>query len=131
MKRSQGFTVIELIVVIVFVATASTLLFIQRSNLTATYRDDQRKIAINAMYYNLEEVFYATNGYYPTTIDSKALPAMDPELFKDPAGTAVGDQDSDYRYEATNCTDNKCKSYTLRADLEKEDDYVKANKDRS
>ena len=57
-KYSQGFTVIELIVAIVFISAAATLLFIQRSSLEATHRDNERKTAINAMYYNLEEVFY-------------------------------------------------------------------------
>ena len=74
MKRTQsGFTVIELIIVIVFLSAATILLLIQRGNLEAADRDDKRKTAINAMYYNLEEVFYAKNGYYPATIDEKNL----------------------------------------------------------
>ncbi|MDX2776557.1 type II secretion system protein [Streptomyces caniscabiei] len=128
MKRTQsGFTVIELIIVIIFLSAATILLFIQRGNLEAADRDDKRKTAINAMYYNLEEVFYAKNGYYPATIDEKKLPAMDPALFTDPYGNKIGTSESEYRYEATGCTNDKCKGYTLRADLEKEDDFVKSN----
>jgi prepilin-type N-terminal cleavage/methylation domain-containing protein len=128
MKHSKGFTVIELIVVIAVVGATAALLLIQKNNLAAIQRDDNRKIAINAMYYNLEEVFFEKNGYYPTTIDSKTLRAMDPSLFTDPKGFKVGDKDSNYRYEPTNCEDNKCKGYSLRTSLEKEADYVKTNR---
>jgi type II secretory pathway pseudopilin PulG len=128
MKNSRGFTVIELIVAIVFLLTAATVLFMQKNNLSAAQRDDQRKTAINAMYYNLEEVFFEKNGYYPSKIDSKTLRAMDPELFTDPDGFKMNEADSNYRYEGTNCDNDKCKSYTLRADLEKEADYVKTNR---
>ena len=128
MKHSKGFTVIELIVVIVIVGVTATLLFIQKNNLAAIQRDDDRKIAINAMYYNLEEVFFEKNGYYPSTIDSKTLRAMDPELFTDPYGIKLGEQDSDYRYEPTGCDNTKCTGYSLRSPLEKEADYVKTNR---
>jgi prepilin-type N-terminal cleavage/methylation domain-containing protein len=128
MKHSKGFTVIELIVVIAVVGVTAALLLIQKENLAATQRDDNRKIAINAMYYNLEEVFFTKNGYYPTTIDSKTLRAMDPSLFTDPKGFKVGDKDANYRYEPTNCEDNKCKGYSLRTSLEKEADYLKTNR---
>ena len=80
------------------------------------------------MYYNLEEVFYEEKGYYPEKISDENLKAMDPELFTDPNGINLGESDSDYRYETTDCTEGKCKSYTLRADLEKEDDFVKKSK---
>lgn len=129
MKRTQGFTIIEIIVAIVFLGAVATLLFIQRNNLVAADRDGQRKTAINAMYYNLEEVFFAKNGYYPASIDSSKLTAMDPELFKDPNGKALGTADSNYRYDGINCNNDQCKGYTLRADLEKEDDFVKTNRE--
>ena len=128
MKRSQGFTVIELIVVIVFLIAAAAILFMQKNNLNAAQRDDQRKTAINAMYYNLEEVFFEKNGYYPSKIESKTLRAMDPELFTDPDGVKMNEPDSNYRYEGTHCNNDKCQSYSLRADLEKEADYVKTNR---
>ncbi len=128
MKRSAGFTVIELVAAILFLALVTTVLFIQKNNLAATQRDSQRKTAINAMYYNLEEVFFEKNGYYPSTIDSKTLRAMDPNLFTDPNNVKMGDSASDYRYEGTNCDNNNCKSYILRAHLEKEAEYIKTNR---
>lgn len=130
MRKQQGFTVIEIIVVIAFLATIGVLFFIQRGNLAASQRDDQRKVAINAMYYSLEEVFYSKNGYYPTKIDSKTLLSVDPNLFSDPNGVKIGEPDSNYRYEGEACDGEKCKGYVLRADLEREDDYVKTNRTR-
>jgi Tfp pilus assembly protein PilE len=52
MKHSQGFTVIEVIVVTLFLSVATTVLFMQKNDIAATHRDDQRKTAINAMYYS-------------------------------------------------------------------------------
>jgi len=128
MKRSQGFTVIEIIIVVAFLGFAAVLLLIQRGDLVASQRDSQRKTAINAMYYNLEEVFYAKNGYYPSKINSNTLAAMDPNLFTDPDGIKLGDADAQYHYDASNCLNNKCKTYKLTAEMEKEATYVKKSR---
>lgn len=130
MKRQHGFTVIELIFVIVFTGLATGLLLYQKAGALAAQRDETRKTAINAMYYNLEEVFYEKNGYYPVKIDSKTLRAMDPRLFTDPEGTKLGDPGSDYRYESVDCQEGRCKDYTLRSDLEQEADYLKTNRNK-
>ena len=127
-KSSSGFTVIELIVAVVFLAAAATLLIIQRNNLEATHRDNQRKSAINAMYYDLEEVFYQKNGYYPSKIDSKTLRAVDPALFTDPDGAKMNDEGSEYHYQSLNCDNDKCKSYKLTSDMEKEATYTKLSR---
>jgi type II secretory pathway pseudopilin PulG len=128
MKRAQGFTVIEIIVVILFLGVVTTLLLIQRGNLEAAQRDDKRKTAINAMYFNLEEVFFEKNKYYPAEITSKKLPAMDPELLTDPRGVKLGEAASDYRYQGINCNNDQCKGYRLTAQLEKEAVYEKTNR---
>ena len=121
---------IELLVIIAAVGAACVLFFTQKAQLDAVQRDNNQKTAINAMYYNLEEVFYEKNGYYPPSIDSKTLRAMDPELFTDPTSAKLGSADSTYRYEAKNCQNNQCRSYTLRADLEREADYVKNSRNK-
>lgn len=130
MKRSHGFTVIELIIVIIFAGLAASLLLYQKANIQAAQRDENRKIAINAMYYNLEEVFYEKNHYYPEKIDSKTLRAMDPELFTDPNGKKLGESGSNYRYDSTDCENEQCKGYSLRSSMEKEADYVKTNRNK-
>lgn len=127
MQQQRGFTVIEIIVVIAFLAFAGALFFWQKNDLRIAERDNQRKVAINAMYYSLEEVFYATNKSYPRVINADVLKSMDPELFKDPNGVAVGEQASDYRYEPSGCEGDICQGYVLRADLESEADFVKTS----
>lgn len=159
-SNQAGFTVIELVVVGVLFAIAGYLTFFQLNNLRIANEDMQRKTAINAMYYALEEVFYKKNGYYPQDLNSATLPSVDPELFTDPDGFTLGkeslteeelkqlieeeDANDDlkqrlasltagkqpnYHYDSTDCDDEgKCKSYTLRADLVAEAQYVKKNR---
>jgi prepilin-type N-terminal cleavage/methylation domain-containing protein len=127
--KQRGFTVIELLVVLVILIVGAWLFFSEQDNVNAVQRDSARKVAINAMYYNLEEVYYPQHNYYPQHIDSKTLRAMDPALFTDPTGIALGESDSDYRYDATGCsTDGHCTGYTLRSIMERESDYTKTNR---
>lgn len=148
-RRTHGFTVIELVFIILLLSTASLLFFFQKSNLETANTDERRKIAINAIYYNLEEVFYTKNGFYPSEINDKNLTAMDPGLLTDTNGvkideefdlTALDDETKNglttaekraslYRYEPTNCdSTGKCKSYTLRVTLINEAEYVKKSR---
>lgn len=128
MKSSRGFTVVELVVVIVLFAVASAVFFMQKNAVEVAGRDDSRKTSINAIYYSLEEVYFQKNSAYPRTITSDNLPSVDPELLKDPAGVKIGESTSDFRYEATDCDGDSCQSYTLRAALENEADYIKINR---
>ena len=128
METKKAFTVLELVLAIVFVGVFVVLFFLQKVNLAAIDRDEKRKTAINAMYYALEEGFYAQNGYYPEAISEDVLPVMDPALFTDPLGNNLGVDGSTYSYEPANCDNGKCKEYTLKAILEKEDAYIKRNR---
>ena len=128
MNKKSGFTVIEVCVLVVFLVVAGAIFVIQKGELQQQFNDKTRKTAINAMYYNLEEVFYKQNGYYPKTINEKTLTAIDPNLFTDPLGVILGEEGSQYRYEPTDCDGEKCQSYTLRADLDLEEDYIKKSK---
>lgn len=124
-----GFTLVEILVVIGFLGLLFIFALLQYFTLSAMDRDEQRKTAINAMYYSLEEGFYAQNGYYPQTISDTVLTTMDPELFTDPDGVNLGSEGSTYTYEPADCDDNgHCQEYTLRADLEREDDYIKRSR---
>ena len=148
-SRQAGFTVIELIVAAIVLGIAGVFVFIQINNLKITNQDSERKASINAFYYGLEEVYYKQHQSYPATLTSAALPSVDPALFTDPDGFTLGEQqdtsDTDkaakqvlalssgkkpnYHYDATNCdTDRNCKSYTLRADLVSEAQYVKKSR---
>lgn len=125
MKKQSGFTVIELVVVVVIFVLAGMFFLQQKAQIDKVDRDRQRKTAINAFHYSLEEVYYKSKNAYPRTIDSTILPSVEPALFKDPSGIAIGTQGSSYRYDPLNCDGDSCKSYTLRADLESEDDFIK------
>jgi len=127
-KKSNGFTVIELLFIVVLLGAASVLFFIQKNSIETSAQDNTKKTAINSMYYSLEEVFYPTNKYYPQTISSDNLKSVDPALFTDPSGIKLGTAGSAYTYTPTNCAENKCKSYTLKAKLANESDYTKTNK---
>ena len=127
----QGFTIIELIIVATFAGLLFLLFFIQKSNLDAFYRDEDRKTAINAMYYALEESFYKANGYYPETISEENITVIDPALWTDPNGHNLGDPGSSYTYQPADCDNGKCKRYILKAELEKEAAYVKTNRSNS
>lgn len=130
MKRQNGFTVLELIIVIIFLVIAGTIFFIQKRDLEVAKRDSDRKTAINSIYYNLEDVFYPTSQYYPEKLTSDGLKGLDPNVLKDPNGKAVGEEGSNYLYEPKDCTDGKCKSYGITADLEHEADYVKDSRNK-
>ena len=128
MKEKKGFTILEIIVVGVFVTLLLILFFVQKSNIDAMDRDEDRKTAINAMYYALEESFYKDNKYYPESISEKNIKVIDPALWTDPSGFNLGDPLSSYSYEPAHCKEGKCKEYILKAKLEKEDDYIKYNR---
>lgn len=89
-SRETGFTVIELLVVAVVFALAGVLVFLQMNSLKVANEDKQRKTAINAMHYALEEVYYKKNKSYPSELTSATLPSVDPELFTDPDGFTLG-----------------------------------------
>lgn len=125
MKRKSGFTVIEILVVIVLTITSAILVLVQKNNAEATMRDRERKIAINAMYFQLTNVFYKQNNYYPEKISPEILNGVDPALFTDPWGTFMGDVGSNYSYQASNCEDSRCQSFKLSSFMEKEAGYIK------
>lgn len=126
-KKALGFTIIELLFAIIILSVATIVFFTQKHDIEVKARDDQRKTAINAMYYSLEKVFYEQNKYYPESIDSDNLKSMDPSLFADPDNKKIGSEGSSYSYTATNCESGQCKSYTLKASLENESDYSKSS----
>lgn len=124
----KGFTFLELVIVATFAGLLVLLFFIQKNNLDALARDEDRKTAINAMYYALEESFYREHGYYPETISEENITVIDPALWTDPDGHNLGDPKSNYSYQPGNCDNGKCKEYILRAELEKENPYIKQNR---
>lgn len=141
-KEQRGFTVIEVMVALVVLIVMTGFFIFQRQDVEKAARDQQRKTAINAMYYALTEGYFKEHSYYPQTISRKTLPTVDPTLFTDPSGNTLegdkcvytdkndkqqNDGSCDYRYKATDCDrDGKCKKFTLTAKLEAEGEYKKS-----
>lgn len=128
--HQKGFTVLELMIAIVFLLAAGTFFYIQKRDLEVDKQDSLRKTAINAIYYNLEDVFYPANKFYPEVLAADQLKGLDPSLLTDPEGKKIGEEEGNYRYEPKDCTDTKCKSYTLTANLEHEADYTKTSRNQ-
>lgn len=120
----RGFTVVELLSMIVFLFVIGSIFLVQKNDLEAHDRDSTRKTTINAIYYNLTEVFYPANKYYPLKLTATKLKGLDPASLKDPSGASIGDQASTLRYEPMQCMQDKCKGFSLRANLEREADFV-------
>ena len=121
MRRTSGFTIIELISAVVLVAIVGTLVILQKNNLDAGTRDQQRKTSVNAIYYGLKQGYFVQNGNYPNEINATILPYVDPKSFED-----VGD-DPKYtiRYRGLDCEGAKCANFEIKTDLEKEATYIK------
>ena len=127
MNKKSGFTIIEVCVLIVFLIAVGVIFILQKIEIGEKTRDEYRKTAINSIYHGLE-YFYKNNGYYPKNINEKTLESVEPNTFTDPYGIVLGEENSSYRYEPTNCDGEKCKKYTLRTDLEKESDFIKKSR---
>jgi prepilin-type N-terminal cleavage/methylation domain-containing protein len=128
MKKQAGFTAIELIVSIVILIAAGIIFLVQKNDIAAEHRDTQRKVSINAIYYNLEEVVYPTLKGYPATLDTKQLRAMDSDLLKDTNGIMINESGAQYQYEPSSCSGDVCQHYVLRATLEKEAEFTKKSR---
>lgn len=126
--KHRGFTVIELLVVIALLVGLGTVFAIQTSDAAAAQRDEQRKRDINALYYHLEEVYYARMTNYPQKLATTTVVGLDPSTFIDPDSRLINEPGSTYHYEPQDCELSACKSYTLRAELEREADFIKQSR---
>jgi len=127
MRRSRGFTVIELLFAFILITAIAVIAVIEKNNIDSSNRDRERKTAINALYYGLKDGYFKEHKSYPTSVSSKNLPFINPASFKDPSGKSIGDPESNYHYEAINCDGEKCKGFHLSAVLEQESNYKKSS----
>lgn len=121
-KRESGFTIVELLIVIVVIGILAGLVLNTFNGIQARGRDTDRKNDIRIIHGQLE-AYQADKGYYPTTANladstwvDQELPGLDAEVLVDPSGGA-------YAYAAeANCdnTADNCDNYTLSADLEED-----------
>ena len=85
---------IEVIVLAIFLLAVGILFWLQKIEIQEQSSDTLSKTTINAVYYNLEEVLYKQNGFYPKTIGEDNLKAMDPNLLTDRNGVVLGEKGS-------------------------------------
>jgi prepilin-type N-terminal cleavage/methylation domain-containing protein len=137
LKKSRGFTIVELLIVIVVIGILATLVIVTFSGIQQKGRDSQRKTDINAVASHVS-AYYADKGYYPTMADLNSTTwraanakGLDPEALKDPkasgANIAAATTASVYGYTASGGTcdntaassdTNACSAFTLSATLE-------------
>lgn len=139
-KNKRGFTIVELLIVIVIIGILAALVIITYSGIQQKARDTERKTDINAVHGHLE-AYYAQNGKYPTlanvndsTFRSANMKGLDPAALQDPKGTAqtlaAATSATAYGYAVTpaNCdngVNGDCTAYTLTATLEGGGTYQK------
>ncbi|MGH7157980.1 MAG: type II secretion system protein [Candidatus Saccharimonadales bacterium] len=150
-RNQSGFTIIELVVVIIILCILGTLVALTYSGVQASNRDKQRQADIETLQSKLE-IYHAQNDKYPSLgeINNPAwraehMPELKEDTLKDPrwsdnGSCAQGGQpilgagEHCYQYAATGADgaacDNAgvpCAQYTLTATLEDNQPFVKAS----
>jgi len=87
-NTTRGYTIVELLIVIVVIGILSVLIFGGVINSQARARDTERATDIDVLRSRLEQ-YYNDNGGYPNTFSVSTFPAMDPATLKDPAGNTI------------------------------------------
>lgn len=124
MNHESGFTVTEFCIALAMLLAAGFFVYSQWQYAAMSNRDNERKTAINSMHYYLTEVHLPKNGGFPLRLSEETVPGLDANFLQDPSGRKVAGSSSDFRYEPGECSPTACKRYTLRANLEKEADFI-------
>lgn len=148
-KQSKGFTIVELLIVIVIIGILATLVIVTFTGIQQKARDSQRQTDVGALNSHVT-AYYAETGTYPALAmlqDSawvaKHMKGLDAQALVDPKGpaktvaaAAAADQ---YGYAATAgaaaCTvagatpdqTSDCDAFTLTANLEAGGTFVKSS----
>ena len=136
-RNYKGFTIVELLIVIVVIGILALLVITTYSGIQAKARNAKRQSDIAALQTQLE-AFYSQNGYYPSLTDmntpswlSANMTSLDQEALIDPSNptqskTLVATPTAkSYSYAVTNSSGGSCESddttcaeYTLTATYE-------------
>lgn len=150
-QRQAGFTIIELVLVVVVLFILGTLVALAYSGVQANKRDNQRQTDVDTLQSHLE-VYYALNNAYPSAADisnpqwrATNMPSLSDDTVRDPRWVPNGSCSTDgkptfgttegcYNYDVSAADgavcDNltvPCAHYTLSATLESNQTYVKAS----
>lgn len=155
-KRNLGFTIVELLIVIVVIGILAALVITAYAGIQAKARNGKRATDIQAVQTQLE-AFYSTNGYYPSLTDLNSatwratnmksldkIALVDPSTNCDPAvastcvGATAGAKIYSYVVRDSSSavcevTDTNCAQYVLTATYEgtvnNQTTYIKNNLD--
>jgi prepilin-type N-terminal cleavage/methylation domain-containing protein len=157
-NKDSGFTIIELLIVIVVIGILAAIVITTYSGIQAKARNAVRQTDIQSIQTQLE-AYYSQNGHYPSNADLNSaswraanMPSLDPNALIDPSSgdttsnVQVADnstgQAKEYSYypvdstgSSANCeaNDTTCSAYTLVATYEGtvngQTTYVKQNLD--
>lgn len=136
-KRNEGFTIVELLIVIVVIAILAMLVLTTYSGIQAKARNSQRQTDVQSLQTQIE-AFFSQNGYYPSRTDmndatwrSTNMKSLDAQSLVDPknptqAQTLVAAPAANsYSYAVTDSADASCEAddtqcakYTLTATYE-------------
>ena len=137
-KRNQGFTIVELLIVIVVIGILALLVITTYSGIQAKARNSKRQSDVKSLQTQLE-AFFSQNGYYPSLGDMNGsawlgtnMKSLDQNALIDPSNptqskTLVASPAAkSYSYKvtqsdgSTSCEsdDTTCAKYTLTATYE-------------
>jgi prepilin-type N-terminal cleavage/methylation domain-containing protein len=141
-RKQQGFTIVELLIVIVVIGILAAIVITTFNGVQQTARNTERETDIKALHGQLE-AYFAQNGRYPTlgnmndaTWRSDNLRGLDPEALSDPRDStdppqlvaAAATDRYAYAPAPTGCDNGgggDCTEYVLTASLEGGTTYEK------
>ena len=92
-KRNEGFTIVELLIVIVVIGILALLVITTYSGIQAKARNSKRSSDVKSLQTHIE-AYYSQAGYYPSrgnlndpTWRSANMKSIDPNTIKDPSST--------------------------------------------
>lgn len=124
-SSQSGFTVAEIFIALAMLLGAGFFIYNQWQYFSLVERNTDRKTAINAMHYYLQEVYEPQHSGYPVTLQPDDISAIEGDHLRDPAGRLVTEFQSDLRYEPGGCSEGVCQRYMLRANLEQATDFIR------
>ncbi len=151
-KQNRGFTIVELLIVIVVIGILALLVITTYSGIQAKARNSKRQTDVQSLQTHLES-FFSQNGYYPSLTDmntaswlSTNMKSLDQTALTDPSNPTqsttllAAPAAKSYAYAVTDSSGNSCEStdtncakYTLTATYEGtvngQSTYTKSNLD--